>query len=205
MGFALGLWTGSRGMVASVVAAVIAGLVLVPQMRRAKAWAAAAVSLVIAVLAVAWLPTPNAKMMGVSRTVTATTQHEVTTGRVQIWENVIHAIERQPVFGYGPAQMQTVAPYYGLAQPHDLILQVLLDWGFVGLACVLVFSLYYLRRALPAVYRHGDVLAPPFMAMLSILILSLIDAAMYYVLPVAIFAACAGMVAAGWAETPAPE
>jgi O-antigen ligase len=205
IGFALGLWTGSRGMVMSVVAATVAGMVLVPEMRKAKAWAGTGLSLVIAILAVAWLPVPNGNMMGVARTVAATTQHEATTGRVQIWENVIHAIERQPVFGYGPAQMSVVAHFYTMAQPHNLVLQVLLDWGFAGLACVLVFSFYYLRRALPASHRRGEMLAPPFIAMLSLLALSMIDAAMYHVLPVAIFAACAGMVAAGWAETPAPE
>jgi O-antigen ligase len=197
VGFALGLWTGSRGMALSVVAATIVGVALVPEMRRLKAWGGAVLCLLIGLAAVAWLPTPNAKMMGVARTVSATTEHELTTGRTEIWKNVIHAVERHPVFGYGPGQMPVVAPYYTMGQAHNLILEVLLSWGLVGFVADLVVVLFYLRRALPAVRQDGDLLAAPFVAMTSILALSMIDAAMFHVLPVSIFAACAGMIVAG--------
>ncbi|HET7316596.1 MAG TPA: O-antigen ligase family protein [Sphingomicrobium sp.] len=198
IGFAVGLWTGSRGMVVSVAGATLAGVVLVPEIRNAKAWAGAGLGLVIAIAAVAWLPVPNGKMMGISRTVTATTEHEVTTGRLQIWDNVVHAIGQKPAFGYGPGQMGAVAPFGRMGQPHNIVLQVALDWGLVGLACVLVLAVFYLRRAIPAVHRNGAVLACPLLAMLSIFLLSMIDAALFHVLPVAIFAACAGMIAANW-------
>jgi O-antigen ligase len=197
VGFALGLWTGSRGMALSVVAATIVGVALVPEMRRLKAWGGAVLCLLIGLAAVAWLPTPNAKMMGVARTVSATTEHELTTGRTEIWKNVIHAVERHSVFGYGPGQMPAVAPYHSMGQAHNLVLEVLLSWGLVGFVAVLVVVLFYLRRALPAVRQEGDLLAAPFVAMTSILALSMIDAAMFHVLPVSIFAACAGMIVAG--------
>ena len=86
IGFAIGLWTGSRGMALSVVAATVVGVALVPEMRRLRAWGGAALSLVVGLAAVAWLPTPNAGMLGVARTVAATTEHEATTGRTQIWQ-----------------------------------------------------------------------------------------------------------------------
>ena len=198
VGFALGLWTGSRGMALSVAAATAIGVMLIPEMRSPRVWAAGALSLLIGTVAVAWLPVPNSNMMGVARTVAATIEHEMTTGRTQIWVNVIHAIARQPVFGYGPGQMAIVAPFYGMAQPHNFILQVLLDWGVVGLVCVIVLAFVYFRKAIPALHWYGARLAPPFIAMMSTLALSMIDAAMYHVLPVSIFAACAGMVAADW-------
>ena len=198
IGFTLGVWTGSRGMVLSVVGATIAGAILIPAMRKVKIMGAAAVALAAAVSIASWIPVPNDFMMGVSRAVEATTEREVTTGRVEIWTNVIHAIGRQPLFGYGPGQMPIVAPYGTMGQPHNLILQILLDWGFAGMACVLIVAFFYLRRALPAVHREGQRLAAPFMAMMSLLLLSMIDAAMFHVLPVSIFAACAGMLASAW-------
>ena len=45
IGFALGLWTGSRGMALSVVAATLVGVVMVPTMRKVSAWGGAAASL----------------------------------------------------------------------------------------------------------------------------------------------------------------
>jgi O-antigen ligase len=121
----------------------------------------------------------------------------LTTGRTEIWRNVFQVIERQPVFGYGPGQMPVIAPYGTMGQAHNLVLEVLLSWGLVGFVAVLVVVLFYLRRALPAVRQEGDLLAAPFVAMTSILALSMIDAAMFHVLPVSIFAACAGMIVGG--------
>jgi len=195
-GFAIGLWTGSRGMALSVAGATAAGMLLLPEMRRPGAWGAAIVALCIAIALVAWLPVPNANMMGVARTVTATTEHEVTTGRITIWLNVMHAIARHPVFGYGPGQMTIVAHYNTMAQPHNFILQILLDWGLAGFACFIVMAFYYGLRVWPRLRSASSELAVPFMGAASILLLSMIDASMFYVLPVAIFAACAGMMAA---------
>ena len=195
IGFALGWWTGSRGMVISVVCATLIGAIFMPPMRQARVLGGATLSLAIAIPAVAWLPVPDSKMMGVARAVAATTQHEMTTGRVQVWMNAIHAFARQPIFGYGAGQLSIVAPFYQTWNAHNLILQVLVDWGVVGLGCVLVAAFFYFRRAVPALDAEGSRLAAPMMGALSLLLLSMIDAAMYDVFPVSIFAACAGMIA----------
>ena len=202
IGFGLGLWTGARGMILSVIGATVLAAALVPAMRTLRVLGSAALGLGIALAATAWLPVPNAQMMGVARQVAATTEREMTTGRLQIWSNVLDAIGRNPIFGYGPGQMPAVAPFYSMGQPHNLVLQVLLDWGLVGFACVVVASFYYLRRAIPVVREEGELLAAPATAMLSLLLLSMLDAAMFHVLPLSIFAACAGMIASRWLPRP---
>jgi hypothetical protein len=83
-----------------------------------------------------------------------------------------------------------------MGQPHNLILQILLDWGLAGFACIIVIAFYYVRRAWPELRSRGEELAAPFMGAVSLLLLSMLDAALFHVLPVAIFAACAGMMAA---------
>lgn len=198
IGFALGAWTGSRGMLLSVSAATVVAAVAIPEMRRPRILVTAALCLVVGIIAIAWLPVPDHQMWGFGREVAATTQHEVTTGRIQIWKNVIHAIARRPFFGYGGGQMPIVAPFSDMAQPHNYILQVLLSSGVAGLACAVVLAFLYLRRALPVLRDQGERLAAPFTGMMSVFALSMIDAAMFHVLPVSIFYACAGMIGSAW-------
>jgi O-antigen ligase len=197
-GWALTLWTGSRGPLVSIAAAYALGLVLVPQLRRLRSWAPAAGSLAVGGTLAALLPVP-AKHMGLWRTVEQTAQSgDVLTGRSVMWAQVIDAIGRNPVFGYGEGQMNSVAPFYGLAQPHNLVLQILLAWGVVGLLCSAVLALHFAWRAVPAVRREAAELTGPLLAMLALIALSMLDAALYHILPISIFAACAAMIAARW-------
>jgi hypothetical protein len=94
--------------------------------------------------------------------------------------------------------MQTVAPYSTMVQPHDSILQVTLAWGIVGLLCVLTLAIAFAHRAIPAVRDDQDALTPVFMAMTTLAILSLYDGALYYALPMSIFAAGGAVIASQW-------
>jgi hypothetical protein len=68
-------------------------------------------------------------------------------------------------------------------------------WGVVGLACVAVLVIWFLMRSLPAVRRDQTELLPPTLAMLALAIMAMFDGALFHVLPVSIFAACAGIIA----------
>ena len=201
-GFALALWTGSRGPVAAIAGTVIVGLLLSPAMRRPGAWAGAALSLAVAYLVVALLPVP-ADNMGALRTIAATTESgDMLTGRMTLWGLVLDAIRHQPLFGYGEGQMKAVAEFGRMAQPHNLVLQILLAWGIAGMLCALVLAFYFLRLAVPAVRDDPARVLPPLLAMTALLGLSMLDAALYHILPLSIFAACAGMIAAGRRDEP---
>jgi O-antigen ligase len=198
VGFAFALWTGSRGSVVGVVGAMVLGLVLFPTMRRLLVWGGAALSLVLGALIASLLPA-HGELMGVGRTVTQTVDSgDLSTGRTQLWRNVIGAIEKRPVFGYGEDQMSTVAPFGTLGQTHEVFLQVLLAWGIVGLACVGVLAIWFLARSLPTIRREGSELLAPIMAMFALATMATFDGALFHVLPVSMFAACAGMIASRW-------
>jgi O-antigen ligase len=182
--------------VAAIAGTVVLGLLVSPEMRRPQAWAGAALSLAVAYILVAWLPAP-ADNMGALRTISATTESgDMLTGRMTLWTLVLDAIRHRPIFGYGEGQMSAVAPFYSMAQPHNVVLQVLLAWGIVGLLCVVVLAFFFVRMALPAVRSDAAHALPPLLAMTALLALSMLDAALYHILPVSIFAACAGMIAA---------
>jgi len=197
-GFALALWTGARGPALAIAVTVAAGLVVAPATRRLKAWGGACLSLAIGLSAIFWLPVP-ASNMGFGRTVAATTRSgDVGTGRLDLWRGVIDAIERKPLFGYGEGQMPYVAHFADMQQPHNLILQILLAWGIAGLLCCIALALWFVPRAIAAVRRDEAELLSPMLAMISLVILSMIDAALYHILPISIFAACAAMIVAAW-------
>jgi O-antigen ligase len=202
--FAFALWTGSRGTVVGAGGAMVLGFAFIPKMRRTLVWVGAALSLGFGAALAALFPAPGA-LMGIGRTITQTVGGNISTGRTQIWLNAIAAIRKRPVFGYGEDQMATVAPFHGLGQTHDVFLQILLAWGAVGFICVAVLAIWFLMRSLLVVRRESDLL-PPLMGMLALASFSTIDGALFHVIPVSIFAACAGMIAAAWnsPEKPAP-
>lgn len=206
-GFAFALWTGSRGAVLGVAGALVLGSVLIPDLRRGVVWAGTALSLAVGAMLASLLPA-HGPLMGLGRTITQTVESgDVSTGRTRLWLNALDAIRDRPFFGYGESQMTTVAPFGTLSQTHNVILQILLAWGAVGLACVAVLLAWFLARSVPVVRREGIDVVPPFMAMLALASLALIDGSLYHVVPVSIFAACAGMVASQWPQRqqPSPE
>jgi O-antigen ligase len=198
LAFGIALWTGSRGAALAVAGSLVAGILLVPAMGRVRVWGGA-LSAMAAALAAVWLaPAAPSSLMGLSHAVNQTTSGDVSTGRTTIWRNVIEAIRKQPIFGYGEGQMHWVAPTWTMAQPHNAILQVTLAWGLVGLVCVAVLAIGYAWRAIPAVRSEGGALVPAFIAMTAIAILSLYDASFYYALPQSIFFAFAGVITSRW-------
>jgi O-antigen ligase len=190
------LWTGSRGAIFGAAGGLAIGLVLIPAVRSPRCWLGVIASALLAGAIVFVLPTP-AENMGVSRTIEATSGSNVATGRTEMWRIVFEAIKQRPVFGHGEGQMHTVAPYSVMIQPHDSILQVLLAWGVAGALCLFVLAFIFARSFLPTVRSQGGTLVPPFMAMASLAAFSLIDGALFYALPISIFAACAAMIAYG--------
>lgn len=191
---ALALWTGSRGALIGVAAALAAGLLFAPPMRRVRAWGGLVAGLALAWLAVSNLPAP-APNMGSARIVASTVQaKDRTTGRAAFWPQVAKAVAERPVFGHGEGQMLYVARVASLRHPHNVVLQVLLAWGVVGLAAIAILAFYFARATLHLVGSGADELVPAFVAMTALAVPSLIDGSLFHVLPVSIFAACAGMI-----------
>jgi O-antigen ligase len=198
VGFTFVWWTGSRGAIIAIVGALLIGVVVIPAVRRVSVWGGTLLGLLGGALIASQLPA-HGPLMGFSRTVMQTVgSGDVSTGRTVLWLNVLGAIRQRPIFGYGENQMATVAPFYGLGQTHNVVLQILLAWGVVGLASVAVLAVWFLLRSLPVVRRDPNELAAPFMAMATLASLAAYDGSLFHVVPVSIFAACAGMIAARW-------
>ena len=124
----------------------------------------------------------------------------ISTGRTDLWKLAFDAILERPWFGHGEAQMSTVATFSTMVHPHNFVLQTLLAWGLAGTLCILVLIFYLGLRSLRHVRAAQGDRVPAFVAMLALAAYASYDGTLYHVLPLSIFAACAGIVARDLAE-----
>jgi O-antigen ligase len=73
-------------------------------------------------------------------------EDELTAGRVILWKDLLPDVRRSPLVGRGIGSTAWSTPMaegrYSYVHPHNLYLEMLLDLGIAGLACLL--SLYYI-------------------------------------------------------------
>jgi O-antigen ligase len=116
--------------------------------------------------------------------------------RVAIWKDTLEAIGQRPWLGWGEGQFRHVfRDVWPVAQPHNLVLQVLLAWGVLGGVLLLALAAWAAPRFLRAT---GAESAPFQCAALMLAAYSMIDGALYYAHSLALFAlCCSAAIAAG--------
>jgi O-antigen ligase len=62
----------------------------------------------------------------------ASTSDAYSTGRMELWATAVDAWSARPLLGVGPDAGAFVLSAFGHEQPHNVILQALLEWGVVG-------------------------------------------------------------------------
>lgn len=75
--------------------------------------------------------------------------NQLTSGRVNIWVNLMPEIAKSPLIGRGMTSSQwadfTRAGRYTSFHPHSLYLEILMDMGIVGAICMFIFYRYVWR------------------------------------------------------------
>lgn len=189
---ALIFWSGSRGGIAAVAAAAVAGLLLFPQARTWQAVAGAASASTGGFFLAQIVPSASV-FMGAGRMVAKGVGSD---SRLMLWKETLDAISARPLFGYGEAQIMHVTALgdkHNFLHPHNFPLQLLLAWGVVGLILVLVIALPLGWRILSETRRRGGKLLPPALAMIAILAFSSVDGTLFHVQSTAIFFTCLGI------------
>lgn len=191
--FVLTFWMGSRGTVWALIGGLSAMAAVFPAARSLRA-AGVTISAALIGLAIS-AALPPIPSQSISRFGSLDGN-----GRVEIWSAAVEAIAAQPWFGYGEAQAFHALnwPAWLSAdvqfQPHNVVLQVLLAWGFVGAALLGCLG-FILGRV---VVRHGQSdprLLPVLAAAIVLTAFSLIDGALYNIHPTSVFAFGIGLVA----------
>ncbi len=130
-----------------------------------------------------------------------------TTGRIDLWRTTIGLIFDSPWFGSGPDAFRVLASDASVIYPHNVVLQLLLEFGMVG--CVLVAVV--IERCLTAAAENPPIWqrvrsstgAQVLTAMLvSQMMLGMIDGPLYWMLSLVCFAALTGLWFAVASTTP---
>ncbi|UIP06369.1 O-antigen ligase family protein [Erythrobacter sp. SDW2] len=186
------MWTGGRGAFIALLVQLSVLLAIGPSGRRlAFAGRALAALAVATLLAAAWVPAQHFGPLNIFlRLDTGTLPgEEYTTGRAEMWRQTAAAIPEHPWFGYGEAQFRKAIPAArGFSNhPHNLILQLLLQWGVIGtglLAAILARLAWKARSLL----KSPTELTYPCVALITgLLAVSMVDGPFFYALPTVLF------------------
>ena len=207
--FGLAVWSATRGALFALSATSIFLFICRFKYRNLRfvGWVASAIAIGVLLSAAAYKPTDQfgLKRLFASVENSGGSIDRLSAGRVQIWKDTIAKIEERPLFGYGERQFRRVGPLNarGLNQPHNIFLQIAFQWGIVG--AVLFFLL--LARLVLRVWRqrdHGNNIGiGEQILIISTLIYSLYDAALFYPYPIMMFT-LAVAIALAHSNQPAP-
>lgn len=188
-------WTGSRGALASILVCSFVGLLVVRKMPDFKSIAITCGSIFLGMAASLSIPSPAASF-GLFRFVSKVQAPEnITSGRLEMWQNTITEITKSPWLGYGSGSYNGhMRELYGFDfnHPHNFILQFAYDWGIFGSAAVtallVILGVSIARRARQNVLAGFAAIA----AFLAMIMTALIDGALFHpltiILPIAILA-----------------
>lgn len=114
--------------------------------------------------------------------------------RLAIWADAIRAILDRPWFGYGPEgyiMSRCCNPH--VAQPHNFVLQFLLEWGVIGTGLMLLAAWSMIRffgrgRVIVGALASDTGILGLVAVLLSFLAYATIDGLLYHAIPVVHFA-----------------
>ncbi|MXP41624.1 hypothetical protein GRI75_08210 [Altererythrobacter soli] len=195
--FAVAFWTGARGVVAAVVVGFAVCAVLLPRFRSSRLWLLLGLvglsGLALSFGLAAFLPIDDQGPARMARF--------GSSGRMELWQATVSKVLERPLFGWGEGQFVHRWGSMSVAQPHNIILQLLYVWGIVGASFCAALALWLAPRFL----KNRTAEAAPFQcAALILAAYSFVDGALFYVQSTSLFAlCCAAAVAAGMPREPA--
>jgi O-antigen ligase len=216
---ALGIsfWSGTRASLVSAGAAIILAVAMIRVMRSRRALGAVAFAAIGGVALTLLTPPPD-PAFGLTRMAKSMEKediNEIGSDRFKIWRLAALQIAERPLFGFGEATINAPSPHAvgKIVQPHNAILQMLLQWGVIGAACF--FSLIgalWLRMS-KALMRDPEAHLGMFLIATSLLVQSLFEGMLFFPYPVmmTVFALAASAAltppapAAGTSHSPAPR
>lgn len=202
---ALSFWSGTRGGIVALLVAFGAGAVLLPALRRLSALVALASGILLGVL-LSLIHVPPSGYYGLVRIARSGgdgTADAVASGRIELWAGTVRAILERPFFGYGENQFRAVVTEAGGAfnHPHNSVIQVLLQWGFIGGGCFIALAAVLCWRACLEARKGGGEALPAFLVAASLLCLSLYEGSLYHPYPVMMIAVALSFLLAQGSES----
>lgn len=199
------LWSGGRGAVLSSFVAVIVLLHMFPLRRHWGAWLALLLGFVLALLVSAAFPVDHPGLGWLSalgRSSESASLDQLSSNRIGIWLYLLDYIAQRPWFGWGGEGFRAVWTGFPIVQAHNVLMQLLIEWGVIATALILGFLLWLTLKGLRLYWQSARALEatdalPLGMALVAVLgCLSLVDGVFYHGMPMAFLMIGYGIVGA---------
>ena len=194
-------WTGGRSPFLSVLAITAALMVVMGTGQRLKLFLSV-VLLAAAVMPLTFLTAPESKHYGLENIVGRTTgeaeEKSPSIGtRTEMWAQTAQKITEAPLLGYGQNNWRTkvAASNDANAHPHNMIMQVLFDWGIVGALSLAVIALTGLSRLRGWIAAGPSVALPAMGGLAGLGAMSMTDGVLFFAFPQFVIAVCIGVLA----------
>lgn len=192
LGSFLLMWSGGRGAFIALLIQMAVILAIAPADRRITFSLRLLGLLVIAtILAGIYVPAPHFGPLNIFLRLDtgALPGEEFMSGRAEVWRQTAARIPAHPWFGYGEAQFRLVVPaargFYN--HPHNLPLQLLMQWGMIGTALLAAILARLGWKALPLLKAPTALTYPAVAVITGLLAVSMVDGPFFYPLPTVLF------------------
>lgn len=195
---AMSFWSGTRGSLVAVGAAFVVGALLLKPLRTIRAWLALGCATAFGALLSLVHSVPYF-LYGTSRLAATTSLRsleDVSSGRWSTWLGTIRVIRERPLFGYGESQFRGIVPEAlgSYNHPHNIVLQIVLQWGLIGAACFFALAVFLAVRCVRALRLAPTMNLPAFLVLASLLTMSLYEGTLYHSYPIMMVAVCIGCI-----------
>lgn len=202
----IALWSGTRGALVALALALLLLVLLLPAARSVRSLFLALSMSAVAMLIAVQLspPNPHYGFGRLASSVAAPTMNELSSNRLVVWHDAWESFLSRPFFGFGEAQFGFVRPELGAIylHPHNLLLQLLLQWGIAGTAISAALAVIAIRAGRGAASGNAMLVIPAAFVAITIAIYSLFDGALFHTYPVMMFAASVGILVSSGAHRP---
>ena len=151
------LFAFSRGGMLALIFSGVVAFILLP--KRPMYFLAYALIIVLGLR----LAGPEVQQRFMTVFVDAEERDESAQSRLDMWEDCVDVMKKNPIFGVGPDHWPLIAPQYGWPhgkEAHSLWLQIGAELGVVGLLLLLTYYLSCIARLWPLTRTTTDVADP---------------------------------------------
>ena len=197
---ALSFWSGTRGSLVALWASFAVGGHFFRKLRTISAWVTV-IGGSLAGAAVSLLGSTPSPSFGVARlAASGTTDIEAFgSGRLALWRGAWDAIVERPFFGYGEGQFRWTVPEAlgAYNHPHNILLQLAFQWGFIGTFLFLGLAAFVGWRCLDRLRGGRNTDAAASLVLCSLVIMSMYDGTLFYSYPLMMVAMSLALILAG--------
>lgn len=191
----LTIWTGTRAALLGVGVALLVALVV---FRLRPTWPVLlklALCLGVAAIVGPALAPAHDSAFQLIATGDYASADNATGGRISLWAGTWHTFLTHPWFGLGAGANRWALPpeFFPHVQPHNIVLQFLINWGVIATICALALLAIATWKAHRVAMRVRTVV--PFVIMLDCLLaMSLVEGVFHFARETMLIMACFGLV-----------